>query len=193
MLKRQLYILNLNAAKRRLIAFACPFVLILLFAFLSFLYSQGLNGSLVEYIMIYLFYLCFLSVPVSLFYLATSILLRKRLKDESLEIWNDKGASFPDKYKKLNFGAFGLNIFWGAYYGNLATFLLFFPVVNVFLVLYLLFRGNLVLFRTYAFETENQFKDYLKVWNKYGKIFGFITIIWLLYVNLLYYQLIMKL
>jgi len=193
MLKRQLYILNLKAAKRRLIAFCTPFILLVIFYLLSLLYSYGFKGAFVEYTMIYLFYFCFLSVPVSLFYLATSILLRKRLKDESLEIWNKKGTAFPDKYKKLNFGAFGLNIFWGAYFGNLATFLMFFPVVNILLVLYLLFRGNLVLFRTYAFETENQFKDSLKVWNKYGKIFGFITIIWLLYVNLLYYQLIMKL
>ena len=189
MLKRQLYILNLKAAKRRLIAILSPFCLLLLFAFLSFLYSVGFKAVFVEYVMIYLFYLCFLSVPVSLFFLATSILFMKRFKDEPLEIWNPKGAKFPKKYQKLNFGAFGLNIFWGAYYGNLATFLIFFPFVNLLLVLYLLLRGNLVLFRTYAFETENQFKDSLKVWNKYGKIFGFFTIMFLLYVNLVYVQL----
>ncbi|MBI95974.1 hypothetical protein CL656_02405 [bacterium] len=189
MLKRQLYILNLKAAKRRLIALVSPFALVLLFAFISFLYSLGLKAALVEYFMLFLFYLCFLSVPVSLFYVATSILLRKRLKDESLEIWNPKGSKFPKDYQKLNFGAFGLNIFWGAYYGNLATFLIFFPVVNLLLVLYLMLRGNLVLFKSFAFETENQFKDSLKVWNKYGKIFGFLTIMFLLYVNLLYVQL----
>jgi len=189
MLKRQLYILNLKAAKRRLIAILSPFFLVLLFALLSFLYSVGLDGAIVEYVMVYLFYVCFLSVPVSLFFVATSILLRKRLKDESLEIWNPKGAKFPKEYQKLSFGAFGLNIFWGAYYGNLATFLIFFPIVNLLLVLYLMLRGNLVLFRTYAFETENQFKDSLKVWNKHGKIFGFLTIMFLLYVNLLYVQL----
>ena len=181
MLKRQLYILNLKAAKRRLIAFCTPFVLLIFCLLLSLFFK----ANFVKYLVIYLF----ISIPISLFYLATSILLRKRLKDDSLEIWNKKGASFPSKYKKLNFGAFGLNIFWGAYYGNLATFLIFFPVVNLLLVLYLMLRGNLVLFRTYAFETENQFKDSLEVWNKYGKIFGFFTIMFLLYVNLLYFQL----
>lgn len=192
MLKRQLYLLNLKAAKRRLIVFCTPFILLIVFYFLSLLYSSGFKNAFVEYTMIYLFYFCFLSVPLSLFYLATSILLRKRVKDEALEIWNKNGISFPDIYNKLNFGAFGLNIFWGAYFGNLVTFLMFFPVVNIFLVLYLLFRGNLVLFRTYAFETENAFKYSLNTWNKYGKIFGFLTILWLLYVNLLYFQLLTK-
>ncbi len=190
MLRRKLYILNRKWAKIRLWAILVPLLAYFLLAVLLSVFGLGVLGPAFDYTIYALLVLAVFGFPIAFLFCLISMSLRRVVKKNDMKAYvNGENKKLDKAYVKFNFGAFGLTFVWGVYFANFLALLIFVPVVNVVVVIYLGLCGNKALYRKYAYKTPQDLIVEQKNWNTWGKILGVFNILFLLFTNLMYLQL----
>jgi len=79
-----------------------------------------------------------------------------------------KPEDIPYEIKSWNFGAFSLPLHWGVYYGVWQVLLTLIPLVSMFFIFYLGFRGNEFAWKSQQWTSVEEFQHYSRKWNNWG-------------------------
>ncbi len=121
--------------------------------------------------------LCIVGIPVGIVYLS------KKQRFPGLKYDSRSGlgdtSQIPPEIKGWNWGAAGLTWIWGASHRVWISFLVFIPLVNFVVLIYLGIKGNELAWKADKWESVDTFLASQKKWTPWGVIFFILGIIFL--------------
>lgn len=133
-------------------------------------YGQGMMLGALIFITIFCMAAYFLlCLPVGMYFLNKKELLTNF--DE--RSGKGKNSTVPEEIKVWNWGAAGLNIIWGAYFGVWISLLALFPIINIAICILLGLKGNEWAWRASRWESPEKFKSVQDKWKPAGIVFLF--------------------
>jgi len=89
----------------------------------------------------------------------------------------DNTSEIPSEINHWSWGAAGLTWIWGVYHRVWISFLVFIPIVNIVMIIYLGIKGNKLAWRADKWESVEKFLETEKKWKPWGIVFFALNIL----------------